>query len=275
MKRSSAIVAGALALTIGPAPYAQVTPIDGEMPDMFEEFEVFVCPDGGYQSGCDASDIEAAVKLEGAQSTDFAQRCLFDTKADCAVIASGQINRFSDVSALHWQLLGLQPEDGPYAEMLVLAELGGPFPSPLLTRQVDGYFDAPFAARDGDGRFILHAPARNRGLGNADLVLFTSGKGWNWTGAASLMREIDRLLPEGFTTASPVNFNFREGSAFALVRRADDAGCCATGGTVVVDFEQTDNNLSVIHVSFTETHPGGKVSRAAAEDQPVTQEIQP
>lgn len=36
MKRSSAILAGALALTIGPAPYAQVTPIDGEMPDMFE-----------------------------------------------------------------------------------------------------------------------------------------------------------------------------------------------------------------------------------------------
>ncbi|MBH1943436.1 hypothetical protein I5L01_04235 [Erythrobacter sp. YJ-T3-07] len=236
-----------------------------EIPDEYPVYE-FVCPDGGYQSGCDASDIERAVDLEGVQAADFAQRCLYRTQAQCGVIASGQVNRGTDDPALHWQILGLQPSDGPYAEMLVLGEIGGPLPATLLSQQVDGYFDPPVAARDGDGRFILHVPARNRGLGNADLVLFTSGDGWNWTSAEEIMREVDRLLPQGFWIASPVGFNFREGSAFALVRRDSDAGCCATGGVVNVDFEQADHSLNISRVSFTQTQPVGEVYEAIPED---------
>ena len=236
-----------------------------EIPDEYPVYE-FACPDGGYQSGCDASDIERAVDLEGVQPADFAQRCLYRTQAGCSVIASGQVNRASGDPALHWQMLGIQPSDGPYAEMLVLAEIDTPLPHLLFAKQVDGYFDPPVAARDGDGRFILHVPARNRGLGNADLVLFTSGDGWNWTSADQIIQQVDRLLPEGFWTASPVGFNFREASAFALVRRDSDAGCCATGGVVNIDFEQTDYSLDVSGVSFTQTQPVGEVHEASPED---------
>ncbi|WP_248285335.1 hypothetical protein [Alteriqipengyuania abyssalis] len=262
--RIAAPLAGAMLAATATAAPASAQVAEREIPEEYPVYE-FVCPDGGYQSGCDASDIERAVDLEGVQAADFAQRCLYLTQAECSVISSGQINRATEDPALHWQILGLQPSDGPYAEMLVLGEIGGPLPATLISQQVDGYFDPPVAARDGDGRFILHVPARNRGLGNADLVLFTSGDGWNWTSAEEIMRQVDRLLPQGFWIASPVGFNFREGSAFALVRRDSDAGCCATGGVVNVDFEQTDHSLNVSRVSFTQTQPVGEVHEAFPE----------
>lgn len=236
-------------------------------PDEYPE-DVYVCPDGRYQSGCDGSDIDRATQLDEVLPADFAERCLYRTAADCAVIANGRVARFSAAPDLHWQLLSLQPADGPYAEMLVLAEVGGSLPYLLLAKQVDGYFDPPVAVQDESGRFILHVPARNRGLGNADLVLFTSGEGWNWTSAPAIMREVDALLPRGFAIASPVSFNFRESAAFAPVRRDSDPGCCATGGTVVVDFEQSDHSLSVSRVSFTETTPVGSAHRASPASHP-------
>ena len=71
------------------------------------------------------------------------------------------------------------------------------------------------------------------------------------------MAGTDRLLPEGFTITSPVSFNFREGSAFGLVRRDTDSGCCATGGFAIIDLEQSQNSLSVSSVTFNETNPSG------------------
>jgi|TARA_R100000049_G_scaffold4296_1_gene9717 hypothetical protein len=262
--RIATLLSGMMIAAVTTAAPVSAQAAEREIPEEYPVYE-FVCPDGGYQSGCDASKIESAVELERAQRADFAQRCLYRTQADCSVIASGRVNRASGDPALHWQILGLQPSDGPYAEMLVLAEMEPPLPHLLFAKQVEGYFDPPVAARDGDGRFILHVPARNRGIGNGDLVLFTSGEGWNWTSADGIMRQVDRLLPEGFWIASPVGFDFREASAFALVRRDSDAGCCATGGVVNIDFEQSDHSLDVSRVSFTETKPIGAAYEAYPE----------
>ena len=87
--RIAAALAGAMLAAATPTS-AQVA--EREIPDEYPVYE-FVCPDGGYQSGCDASDIERAVDLEGVQAADFAQRCLYRTEAECSVIASGQVNR--------------------------------------------------------------------------------------------------------------------------------------------------------------------------------------
>ena len=249
-------LAGAILLGLAAAKPAAGKAASHEEVDEFPN-HALVCPDGGYMSGCDDETIERAVRVEDAEPADFAERCLYETEAACRVASSGRIGAFGSVPDLYWQVLHLQPVDGPRTEMLVLAEHQATFFYLLSSRQVDGYLDAPVAvhgADDGeDSRFLLHIPAVNRALGNADLILFTRGEGWNWTAAASLLRQADQLLPPGFSTASPVSFNFHEMTAFAPVRRDDDAGCCATGGVVVLDFEQSDHSLWVSSVTFTES----------------------
>ena len=250
------IAAASLAACAVPAS-AEPGWIDGEEPTMYEDTYTFVCPDGGYESGCDRGDVERAVMLEHNPQAVLATDCLYRTQADCTVIASGQIAALTLETTLHWQLLALQPADGPAIEMMVLFEQDGPLANILLSHQTEGYFDPPVAVRDGDGKFLLHVPARNRGLGNADIVLMNSGTGWNWITADQIIDMVDRLLPSGFAMASPLVFNLREGSSFALVRRDSDPGCCATGGVANIDFElEQPNMLTVAAVAFQETTPG-------------------
>lgn len=247
-------VATVILFSLGAAvPAFGQTGLPQEIDDLTDN--AFVCPDGGYLSSCDSEDIERALQVETADPADFAERCLYDTVAFCSVASSGRIGAFGDVPDLFWQLLRLQPGDGPRTDMLVLAEQQEGFFYLLSARQVDGYLDPPVAIRNEDenGGLILHLPALNSALGNADQILFTKGEGWNWTDARSLLSQADKLLPAGFSTASPVSFNFREMTAFALARRDDDPGCCSTGGVVVLDFEQSDHSLTVSGITFTET----------------------
>jgi len=251
------IAIASIAACTGLSSLALAEPIDGEEPEMYEDSYTFVCPDGGYQSGCTREDVELAIMLDEAPRNRLASECLYRTQADCSVTASGQIAALTLGTTLHWQLLALQPIDGPATEMMVLFEQDGAVPNLLVSHQTEGYFDPPVAVRDGDDRFILHVPARNRGLGNADLILMESGSGWNWWTAEQLIADADRFLPEGFTLASPVEFNLRDGSAFALVRRESDAGCCATGGVAFVDFDVSQpHSIAITGVSYQETTPG-------------------
>lgn len=249
-------LAGAILLGLAAAAPAAAQTAPHDDVDEFPDY-AFVCPDGGYKSGCDSETIERAVQVEGAEPADFAERCLYETEAACRVVSSGRIGAFGSVPDLYWQLLHLQPLDGPRTEMMVLAEHQSAFFYLLSSRQVDGYLDPPIAvhgADDGENsRFILHIPAMNRALGKADLIFFTSGEGWNWTDAASVMQQADRLLPAGFSTTSPISFNFHEMTAFAPVSRDGDAACCATGGVVALDFEQSDHSLAVSAVTFIES----------------------
>tara|TARA_R100001126_G_C4873074_1_gene174279 strand:+ start:994 stop:1779 length:786 start_codon:yes stop_codon:yes gene_type:complete len=251
------MIAAAFLVACAVPAWAEPGSIDGEEPEMYEDTYTFICPDGGYESGCDRGDVERAVRLEGNPQGVLATNCLYRTEADCTIIASGQIAALTLETTLHWQLLALQPADAPATEMMVLFEQDGPLANILLSHQTEGYFDPPVAVRDGDGRFLLHVPARNRGLGNADIVLMNSGTGWNWITADEIIRMVDRLLPSGFATASPLVFNLREGSAFGLVRRDSDPGCCATGGVANIDFAlEQPNKLTVAAVAFQETTPG-------------------
>ena len=257
--KSWTIFAASLAACTGMVSPAQAQPgaLDGEEPEMFEDAYTFVCPDGAYQGGCTSEDVELAVMLDDAPQDMLATQCLYRTRADCTIIASGQIAAQTLGTTLYWQLLTLQPSDGPATEMMVLFEQDGAVPSLLVSHQTEGWFDPPVAVRDGDGTFLLHVPARNRGLGSADILLKDSGAGWNWTTADRLMDDANRLLPAGFTLASPLVFNPRENSAFALVRRESDAGCCATGGVATVDFDFSQpHTMEVVSVGFQETTPG-------------------
>ncbi|KEO88654.1 hypothetical protein EH31_17010 [Erythrobacter longus] len=251
---------------------AQTGSIDGEEPDMFDDFYTFVCPDGGYESGCEREDITLSVSLDDFDPATMAQSCAYRTSAECRVTASGEIFAASRSSTMHWQLLALQPADGPLVQMIVLVEMDGAVPVLLLSHQSEGYIDPPVLARDDTQSGILvHVPARNRGLGSADLVLFSRTNGWNWTSADGLIAQMDKLLPAGFSVSPPVSFDFREGSAFALVRRESDPGCCATGGIAFVDFEQSDFDLSVSRVTFNETLPVGDASQPTLDPYSKTE----
>ncbi|MFN3398087.1 MAG: hypothetical protein ACK4ZS_06070, partial [Sulfurimicrobium sp.] len=71
-----------------------------------------------------------------------------------------------------------------------------------------------------------------------------------------LLEEASAMLPEGFSLAGGVNFNFREMHAYVPVKRAGDGGCCATGGMAHVNFALPDPNLMVVDsVTFEETVP--------------------
>ena len=249
---------------------AQPGSIDGEEPEMYEDTYTFVCPDGGYESGCTSEDVRLAVMLDEAPQSVLATECLYRTEAGCTVIASGQMAAFTLGTDLYWQLLALQPKDGPATEMMVLFEQDGAVPVLLLSHQTEGYFDPPVAVRDGDGKFLLRAPARNRGLGTADIILMNSGEGWNWVTADELIRDMDRLLPAGFAIASPVEFNLREGSAYALVRRDSDPGCCTSGGVAYIDFDLSQpHSMDVSSVEFQETTPGERKRSSVGYEEVV------
>ncbi|NJM49980.1 MAG: hypothetical protein HC843_03125 [Sphingomonadales bacterium] len=235
--------------------------IDGEEPEMFVESNIFVCPDGRYESGCDKEVVERAVSLDSAALEKMGTECLFRTKASCLVVASGQINLTITGSTFRWQHMVLQPKDGPLAEMMVLFE-NGAAPSLLTAIQVDGFFDAPHAPRDGDGIGIIHIPASNGGLGTADHILYTNGKGWNYTTAYEIQLRADKMMPAGFTLASPIHFNLRESSGFSMVRRDGDPGCCVTGGTVNMDFEIVGHDFKISNIGFNETKPVGETRYA-------------
>ncbi|APG63733.1 hypothetical protein LPB140_08850 [Sphingorhabdus lutea] len=243
---------------------AQNGSIDGEEPDMFEGSEIFACPDGKYQSGCDIADVEKAILSDASSFSNIGQNCLYAVKANCSVIAAGQINISSTKTQFHWQHLSLQPKDGPHVEMMILFTNENE-PEFFSAMQVEGFFDAPILVRDDD-RAILHVPARNRGLGSADQIFYSTGNSWNVTTAYNIERQVNKLLPQNFQLASPIFFNLREASAFSLVRRHNDAGCCATGGTVNIDFEVRDYVLEVSQIAFNETIPVGNPKYTSSGD---------
>ena len=96
MKNTLAIIGSAMLLgSFGmPAPLAAHGDA-AEKPDIPDDYPsyAFVCPDGGYESGCDEMTLENAVSLEGADQAAFTTRCLYQTAADCSVISSGRIQR--------------------------------------------------------------------------------------------------------------------------------------------------------------------------------------
>ncbi|MFC4292079.1 hypothetical protein ACFOWX_06590 [Sphingorhabdus arenilitoris] len=270
MKTATIIAFALFSALLSQGCWAQPVSGEPEEPEMFDDNYTFVCPDGGYESGCERDDVERAVKLEPDNLAQISTHCLYQTRANCRVMASGNIAMRQPKRSLQWQQIELNPTDGPRAEMMIMAETGGPLPALLSSYQVDGYFDAPFAANMAYENMLIQIPGRNRGLGSADIFLYSTGDSWNWSSAYDIMTDVDKLLPKGFTMDSQIVFNMRELVAWAQVRRDDDPGCCVTGGKVYVDFELKDYSLSVSRIGFDETKPVGETRRFPADSDEVS-----
>lgn len=226
--------------------------------------QVRVCPDGGYESGCDREDIAHAVLADAIAGApplpeDLGVTCLFRTKARCTPTAYGLIPASRQAATILWQHMDIQPSDGPRIDMLVLIERpeDGP-PVVLAARQTEGWLGVPQVIIDSANILLIHASGRNggTGAGNADIVLTRHEYGATHFDVGDLLGEASQMLPGGFSLASGAQFNFREMHGYVPVRRDGDAGCCATGGMAHIDLSLPRGNwMQVDAVTFEETTP--------------------
>lgn len=230
-----------------------------DIPQEFNDPTIYVCPDGKYQSGCTAEDVERAVRIDQDMVAKLESQCLYRSEARCYPMAFGGIMSVEQGRPLTWQHMALFPKDGPRVEMLVIAEGAGALDWTILSaRQTDGWFAPPALVENSKALMLLHAPGRRAGsgAGNADILLSRHDQGWTSFDVDDLLDQAAALLPGGFSRGGGVQFDFREMFAAVPVKRASDGGCCATGGTMFIDFDMPQGNLmEVASIRFEETQP--------------------
>lgn len=223
---------------------------------------VSVCPDGAYESGCSVAEMEAAIARTPEAMVLLSRQCLFETKARCWVQASGTMSNLERGGPVVWQLMLLSPIDGPAVQMIVLFELGGTHaPALVAAAQTEGWFGPPDIVQNSDDGVLIHVPGvtGGNGAGNADLLVLRKRSGWAKPDMESWFDQVNAMLPDGFEIRSRVNFNFREMHASSPVWRTGDGNCCATGGTIQIDFALAEGSgLTVGRIAFDEMKPVGQ-----------------
>ena len=223
---------------------------------------VSVCPNGVYESGCSVKEMEAAIARSPDAMMLLAKQCLFDTKARCWVQASGTISSLERGGPVVWQLMLLSPIDGPAVQMIALLELGStPTQTLVAAAQTEGWFSPPDIVQNTDDGVLIHVPGvtGGNGAGNADVLVLRTRSGWRRPGMESWFDQVNAMLPDGFEIRSRVNFNFRAMHGSSPVWRTGDGNCCATGGTVQIDFALADGNvLTAERIAFDEMRPVGR-----------------
>lgn len=253
-------VMGPLSISAAMAAAALIAgPAGAQGTDRTFDLQVRVCPDGGYESGCDREAITDAVQTGEGFTSNLADQCLFQTAAQCSPSAYGFIPSLQQGGSLVWQLMGIQPKDGPQIEMLVIVERpdDGP-PNVLAARQTEGWYGVPQVIEDSTDLLMIHASGRTggTGAGNVDIVLTRHKQGWTTFDVDSLLEQASAMLPAGFSLAGGSHFNFREMHAYVPVKRQSDGGCCATGGMAHIDVGLPQPNwMQVDSVAFEESTP--------------------
>ena len=223
---------------------------------------VSVCPDGIYESGCSAAEMEAAIARTPDAMLLLSKQCLFESAARCWVQASGTMSSLERGGPVVWQLMLLSPIDGPAVQMIALLELGGtPVPTLVATAQTEGWFGPPDIVQNSDDGVLIHVPGvtGGTGAGNADVLMLRTRSGWTRPDMEAWPDQVNTMLPEGFELRGGVDFNFREMHASSPVWRTGDGNCCATGGTIQIDFALTEGKaLAVERIAFDEMQPVGQ-----------------
>jgi hypothetical protein len=223
---------------------------------------VSVCPDGVYESGCSVAEMEGAIARTPDAMLLLSKQCLFQSEARCWVQASGTMSSLERGGPVVWQLMLLSPIDGPAVQMIALLELGGtPAPMLVAAAQTEGWFSPPDIVQNSDDGVLIHVPGvtGGTGAGNADVLVLRTQSGWTRPDMDAWPDQVNAMLPEGFEIRGGVNFNFREMHASSPVWRTGDGNCCATGGTLQIDFGLADGKgLTVDRIAFDEMQPVGQ-----------------
>jgi hypothetical protein len=231
---------------------------------------VSVCPNGVYESGCSVVEMEGAIALTPDAMMLLSKQCLFESEARCWVQASGTMSSLERGGPVVWQLMLLSPIDGPAVQMIALLELGGAPASTLIAAaQTEGWFSPPDMVQNSDDGVLIHVPGvtGGTGAGNADVLVLRTRSGWTKPDMEAWPDLVNAMLPDGFEVRGGVDFNFREMHASSPVWRTGDGNCCASGGTVQIDFVLTDGKaLAVERIAFDEMKPVGQTIYIDAKD---------
>ncbi|OCC23560.1 hypothetical protein MB02_10290 [Croceicoccus estronivorus] len=217
-----------------------------------------VCPDGRYEGNCSSTEILQAIAFAPDKLPAPEPRCFYRTQARCHVIATGRIQ--ATAMTVVWQHMTLSPPDGPIMEMMVLGEQTETHDVKLIgASQVDGYFSPPDLVADDENLLLIHVPGvrAGSGAGNADLVLKYTDDGWQGVDLSYWAEQVNTLLPQGLSIHNSARLDLREMHASSPVWRDSDGNCCATGGTVQIDFTLDGNVLIASRIALSETTPTG------------------
>jgi hypothetical protein len=238
-----------------------------------------VCPDGRYESGCSQSDMEKAITLAKDYFITLRSRCLYQSEARCWVISSGSFASMERGGPIIWQHMQLMPADGPTHEMIIIAEgVPGDDIKLITARQVWGYFNSPDMIENSDDGVVFHIGGNVGGKGNADILLARTKAKWIKIDMDRWFDQVNALLPPGFEIRKSVKIDFRELFASSPVWREGDGECCASGGTVKIDYIHRDGVLMVSRLTFDEAKPVGQtqyidnpdIEAAAQQEQKET-----
>jgi len=223
---------------------------------------VNVCPDGRYEGDCSPTEIMQTIAFAPDELPALKSHCFYRTQASCHVIATGRILAMAQANAMTvvWQHMMLAPHDGPIMEMIVLGEQTDAQDVKLIgARQVDGYFSPPDLVVDDEDLLLIHVPGvrAGSGAGNADLVLKYTGDGWQDVDLSHWAEQVNTVLPHGLSIHNSARLDLREMHACSPVWRDNDGNCCATGGTVQIDFTLDGDVLVASRIALSETTPTG------------------
>jgi hypothetical protein len=221
--------------------------------------QIGVCPDGRYESGCSQADMEKAVTLANDYLITLRSRCLYQSESRCWVISSGSFASMERGGPIIWQHMQLMPTDGPVHEMIVIAEgMSGDDMKLVTAHQVWGYFIPPDMVENSDDGVVFHIAGNVGGKGNADFVLVRTKEKWIKIDMDRWFEQVNAMLPAGFAIRQSVKIDLRELFASSPVWREGDGECCASGGTVKIDYIIRAGVLMVNRLAFDESTPVGQ-----------------
>lgn len=205
-----------------------------------------------------AESAEPHMPIEGIGSA-----CLETVLHNCKVLTAGYINADEGdrdgAPMLAWQTqTGFTPEDGVMGGFVLFQYASGSWT--LIDAGFDGWrFSPPRLSESG----LLHIPGYTGGTGayNADR-LYQWGdlghavyrEGWRSIDMRAWLETIGAELPEGLEIWKGVQYEFVDLWSGMIARtrlwRADDANCCATGGSAVIAFDIEDDRLVAAKVHY-------------------------
>lgn len=169
--------------------------------------------------------------------------CVELTLKGCGTRAGGYLRHGETV--LWWQLQdGYTEEDGVGGGIVVFAVEGDGL-RPILWDFEAGRYDAPLLIQV-DAGLLLIAPGLSRGTGSGDSTVMALWRDGEWRPVDTRWQDRARDRLGGFEVRHQPRWNFEEMSAWTPLWRSDDANCCGTAGTAVIDFDIVEDRLTAI-----------------------------
>ncbi len=193
---------------------------------------------------------------------NIATECLSTTLRDCKVLTAGYINAdqggHEGESLLAWQTqTGVTFEDGVMGGFVIFEYIDSRWT--VFDSGFDGWRFLPPRLSD-DGLLLIAGYTGGTGAYNADRLYqwrdleHDDRAGWRPIDMHAWLETNKMDLPNGLEIWKGVQYEFEDPWSGVIARthlwRPDDANCCPTGGSAVINFEIEDDQLVVAEVTY-------------------------